>query len=324
MWGRYPAPGSIGGNTMYYDVHDYGDIFAGRVGRPTVSVIIPALNEAENLPHVLPRIPDWVDEVLLVDGYSHDGTVEVACDLRGQTRIVKQHGRGKGAAIRSGFAAARGDIVVLLDADGSTDPAEIPAFVGALLSGADFAKGSRFIQGARTDDMPLIRKLANGPLTTLANLITGAHYTDITYGYNATWRKHAGALGLDINGWANEIITNLRAARNGLRVVEVASYEHDRIAGQAKLVALPAGWTILKAMLREPFRKHPPPKDGLVTEQSILGLNKEHSGQPLVTWECDHEAADAQASASEPVGEPVLADEADWVDESLSPTEQAV
>src|SRR5262245_62878827 len=100
--------------------------FLLRPSYPRVSVIIPALNEAENLKYVLPRIPDWVDEVLLVDGNSTDATVAVARSLRPNIRIVQQQGRGKGAALRSGFASATGDIIVMLDADGSTDPAEIP------------------------------------------------------------------------------------------------------------------------------------------------------------------------------------------------------
>ena len=129
--------------------------------RQTLSVVIPARNEAENLPYVLPRIPAWVHEVILVDGNSTDGTVAVARELWPSIRIVRQQGSGKGAALRTGFAAATGDIIVLLDADGSTDPAEIPIFVGALLAGADVVKGSRFLQGGGTSDMPLHRKLGN-------------------------------------------------------------------------------------------------------------------------------------------------------------------
>ncbi len=219
--------------------------------RPSISIVIPALNEAGNLPFVLPRIPDWVDEVLLVDGHSTDGTVDVALKLRPDIRIIMQEGRGKGAALRTGFTAAAGDIVVMLDADGSTDPGEIPAFVGALLAGADFAKGSRFLQGAGTEDMPPLRRLGNRGLALLVNVLFGTHYTDITYGYNATWRRHHGKLAFEISGWACEIINNVRAARNKLRVVEVASFEYNRIAGEAKLQTFPAGWQILKAILRE-------------------------------------------------------------------------
>src|SRR5258708_5010549 len=82
-----------------------------------VSVVIPALNEVDNLAHVLPRIPLWVDEILLVDGNSTDGTPEVAKQLRPTVRVIYQEGRGKGDALRAGFAQATGDIVVMLDAD---------------------------------------------------------------------------------------------------------------------------------------------------------------------------------------------------------------
>ncbi len=223
----------------------------------TVSVIIPALNEAENLPHILPKIPHWVHEVVLVDGNSTDNTIDVARRLRPNIHIVRQDtGRkGKGAALRAGVNAASGDIVVLLDADGSTDPAEIPVFVSTLLAGADFAKGSRFLQGAGTTDMPFYRKVGNGCLVLLTNILFRTRYTDITYGYNAFWREDAALLAFEIDNWACEIVNNIRAARNGLRIVEVASHEYDRIAGQAKLQTWSAGWMILKAILRERFVK---------------------------------------------------------------------
>jgi glycosyltransferase involved in cell wall biosynthesis len=227
---------------------------------PSVSVIIPALDEAENLPYLLPRIPHWVHEIILVDGHSVDDTVAVACDLCPHIRVVTQDSKGKGAAIRSGVQSATGDIVILLDADGSTDPAEIWAFVGALLAGADFAKGSRFLQGAGTADMPLYRRLGNDFLVSFTNLLFGTHFTDITYGYNATWRHYASALALEIDGWASEIISNIRVARHGLRVVEIASFEYERIAGEAKLAAFSAGWTILKAIVRERFKRLTPDK----------------------------------------------------------------
>jgi hypothetical protein len=236
---------------------------------PKVSVVIPALNEAENLPYVLPRIPRWVHEVLLVDGRSTDDTVAVAQRLRPGIRIIEQEGRGKGAALRSGVAAATGEIVVMLDAVCSTDRAEIPAFVGALLAGADFVKGSRFLQGAGTADMPMHRQLANALLVTLANMLFRTHFTDITYGYNAVWNCRHDAMALEIDNWANEIVSNIRVARNGLRVVEVACFEHKRIAGEAKLQAFPAGWQILKAILGERLR---PLKPESLVETVVLPL----------------------------------------------------
>lgn len=217
----------------------------------SVSVIIPALNEAGSLPHVLPRIPQDVHEVILVDGHSTDETIEVARALRPDIRIVMQEGRGKGAALRTGFAAATGDIIVHLDADGSTDPAEIPAFVAALVAGADYAKGSRFAPGAGTDDMTPLRKLGNGFFVTLTNVLFGSRFTDITYGYNAVWRRHQDKLALEIDGWAHEIIGNIRTHRHGLRIVEVPSWEMPRVAGEAKLRTFSAGWSILLAIANE-------------------------------------------------------------------------
>lgn len=221
------------------------------LGPYRVSVVMPALNEAENLAHVLPRVPEWVDEVILVDGHSTDGTVECARRINPRIRIIAQEGEGKGAALRTGLEAATGDLVVMLDADGSTDPAEIPTFVGTLLAGADFAKGSRFLQGAGSADMSFTHFLGNWAFLTLANVLFGTRFSDITYGYNAVWRRHRRALALEVDGWAHEIVSNIRAVRNGLRVAEVASFEYRRIAGTPKLRAIPAGWQILKGILAE-------------------------------------------------------------------------
>ncbi len=220
----------------------------------TVSVVVPALNEASNLPHVLPRIPVWVHEVLLVDGHSTDGTVDVARRLRPDIRIVQQEGCGKGAALRTGFAAATGDIIVMLDADGSTDPAEIPFFVGALLAGADFAKGSRFLQGGGTADMPLYRKLGNWGLKATVRLLFGGHYSDLCYGYNAFWSRVLPRLNLDCNGFEIETMMNVRALREGLRIVEVPSFEAERVYGTSNLRTIPDGWRVLKTILGERFR----------------------------------------------------------------------
>jgi cellulose synthase/poly-beta-1,6-N-acetylglucosamine synthase-like glycosyltransferase len=118
-----------------------------RIESPTVSVIIPTLNEEGSLAWVLENLPPWVDEVVLVDGLSTDATELLARRLRPDARIVHQHRRGKGAALRAGFAAASGDIIVMIDADGSTDPREMGRFVGALKDGADFVKGSRHTDG---------------------------------------------------------------------------------------------------------------------------------------------------------------------------------
>ena len=223
-------------------------------GKLKVSVVVPTLNEAENLPHVLPRIPEWIDEVLLVDGHSTDNTIEVARALLPTIRVVYQEGRGKGAALRSGFAAATGDIIVMLDADGSTDPAEIPYFVGALLAGADFAKGSRFLQGGGTADMEFYRKFGNWALLRLTRSLFGGQYSDLCYGYNAFWARVLPALSLDCDGFEIETMMNVRALRAKLKVVEVPSFEAERIYGKSNLRTIPDGWRVLKTIFKEAFK----------------------------------------------------------------------
>jgi len=221
-----------------------------------VSVVIPALNEAGNLKYVLPRIPRWVHEVLLVDGESTDGTPRVAEQLLPGIRVVAQQGRGKGAALRSGFAAATGDIIVMLDADGSTDPAEIPAFVGVLLGGADFVKGSRFLQGGGTEDMPIHRQIGNRAFVMLVQLLIGGRFTDLCYGYNAFWSQTIRSLDLDGDGFEIETMMNVRALKAGFKVAEVASFEAKRVSGIARLQTIPDGWRVLKTIFRE-WRRAP-------------------------------------------------------------------
>lgn len=216
-----------------------------------VSVVIPALNEAENLPHVLPLIPTDVYEVILVDGRSTDNTEEVARKALPNIRIVQQLGRGKGDALRTGFAAANGEIIVMLDADGSTDPTEIPRFVGALLAGADFVKGSRFLHGGGTADMPYHRALGNMAFVAAVRLLFGGRYSDLCYGYNAFWKSAILYLELDGDGFEIETMMNVRALRAGFNVVEVPSFEAKRIYGDGRLRTIPDGWRVLKTIWRE-------------------------------------------------------------------------
>jgi glycosyltransferase involved in cell wall biosynthesis len=209
------------------------------------------MNEAENLPFVLPRISAAVHEVILVDGYSTDNTVDLATALLPDIRIVAQEGHGKGAALRSGFAAATGDVIVMLDADCSTDPAEIPLFVGALLAGADFVKGSRFLLGGGTADMPIHRQLGNRAFVLLTRILFGARYTDLCYGYNAFWVDVVDALQLSASGFEVETMMNIRAHRVGLRVAEVPSFEYRRKYGVGNLRTFADGWRVLKTIFAE-------------------------------------------------------------------------
>jgi len=251
-----------------------------------VSVLIPCLNEAENLPYVLPAIPHWVHEVVIIDDHCTDDTVEVAQRLMPNAVIVTNDlTPGKGNALRAGMAAASGDILVQVDADGSEDPAEINSFVGALLAGADYAKGSRFIQGGGTSDMPPLRRWGNLALTYLVRLLfRGTRFTDLCYGYNAYWAALAPTL-LDAEGFEIEAVMNLRAVRAGLKIWEVPSFEAERIHGNGNLVTFPDGWRVLKAIIRERFfpLQRVPEVSALVRPLSPAGLAVAEHAEPAPT-----------------------------------------
>lgn len=227
--------------------------------RPTVTVVIPTRNEARNLPYVAKRMPA-VDQIIVVDGNSVDNTVEVARQLWPDALIVNQTRRGKGNALACAFEVSTCDIVVMIDADGSTDPAEIPDFVGALVSGADFAKGSRFTSSGGSDDITQLRRVGNKGLNWLVNRLFGTGFTDLCYGYNAFWRHHLAVLDLprtDVqeaqwgDGFEIETVINVRVARNGLSIQEVSSFEGKRIYGRSNLNAVTDGIRVLRTIGRE-------------------------------------------------------------------------
>jgi len=234
---------------------------------PRVSVVIPALNEARNLPHVFSRLPAGLHEVIVVDGRSVDGTQAIARQLRPGARIITQTRRGKGNALACGFAAATGDIIAMVDADGSADPAEIPRFVGALLAGADYAKGSRFTAGGGSSDITRLRRAGNRLLNGLVNTLCRTRYSDLCYGFNAIWRCHLPVLGLDAesaapadgthlwgDGFEVETLINIRIAQADLKVTEVPSYEHSRIHGVSNLNAFSDGLRVLRTILVERYQ----------------------------------------------------------------------
>lgn len=218
---------------------------------PTISVIIPTRNEAPNLRYVLPRIPLIVSEVILVDGHSSDNSVALARQLHPGIRIIRQTGRGKGDALKAGFAEATGEIIVMLDADGSADPCEIPRFVQMLLAGFDFAKGSRFAHSGGSSDITGLRRLGNYGLRNLVNFFFKTRFSDLCYGYNAFWKYCLEYLDIDSDGFEIETLITLRLCRAHFKIVEVPSYEYQRIHGVSNLHTFRDGWRVLKTILRE-------------------------------------------------------------------------
>lgn len=231
---------------------------------PSISVVIPTLNEARNIPHVFERLPANIAEVIVVDGHSEDDTVAVAKRLRPDVHIVHQTRNGKGNALACGFAKATGDVIAMIDADGSADPREIPRFIDALTSGADFAKGTRFIQGGGSSDLTRLRSAGNRVLSAMVNISYGTHYSDLCYGYNVFWRRHLPVLHLDAesvlptgrnhlwgDGFEVETLIHIRVATAGLVVAEVPSFEYARLHGASNLSAFSDGCRVLRTILTE-------------------------------------------------------------------------
>ena len=236
-----------------------------RPAEPSVSVVIPALNEARNLPHVLSNLPEGLHQVILVDGHSVDDTVAVARACRPDIEVVTQTRRGKGNALACGFAVVTGDIIVMLDADGSTDPREIEAFVAVLVEGADYAKGTRFAEGGGSKDITAFRAWGNRRLNRLVNVLFGASYTDLCYGYNAFWTRLLPVLDLPAvhapsrvkqdmlwgDGFEIETLINIRVAEAGVRIREIGSVELARLNGRSNLNAVSDGIRVLRTALQE-------------------------------------------------------------------------
>jgi hypothetical protein len=237
------------------DAVPYGGPDRRATRKTKVSVVVPAMNEAKNIGHVLKQLPEGLHEVILVDGNSEDDTIEAARQAWPEIRVLVQSGRGKGDAFRTGFAAVTGNAVVMLDADGSADPAEIPSFIAALEAGADFAKGSRYLPGGGSTDITGLRSVGNKVLSGSANLLHGTHFTDLCYGYNAFWARCLPFIALDVPGFEVETLINLRIAGAGMKITEVPSYELDRISGDSNLNTFRDGFRVLGTILSEARRR---------------------------------------------------------------------
>ncbi|GAB48113.1 glycosyltransferase family 2 protein [Mobilicoccus pelagius] len=255
---------------------------------PTISVVIPTLNEARNLELVLPELPADA-EIVIVDGHSSDDTVATARRLRPDAVLVRQTRKGKGNALVCGFEAATGDIIVMFDADYSADPAEIPAFVDALKNGADFAKGSRCRPGGGSEDLTIIRGLGNRGLNLLSNVMLRSHYTDLCYGYNAFWADILPALrlphttearpGRDSRVWGDgfeiETLLTCRVVGAGLDVTEVPSVERPRRHGLSNLNAVSDGLRVLRTIVTEKLGRtdSQPVSDGTARHAETMRLS---------------------------------------------------
>jgi len=217
-----------------------------------LSVVIPTWNEAGSIGHVLRQL-DRFDDIVLIDGMSEDGTVAIARAVRPDVKVIERRPRGKGDALRAGSAAATGDVIVMMDADGSMDPSEVDVFVSMIAVGFDLVKGSRIACGGGSHDLTFVRWAGNRALCGLANALFHTDWTDLCYGYLAFRRDCLPRLALTADGFEIESQILANAALAGLRMAEVPSIEFPRLSGESHLNARKDGTRVLRTMLTARF-----------------------------------------------------------------------
>ena len=237
----------------------------------SVSLIVPAMNEAKTLDLVLEKVPAWVDEIIVIDGNSKDDTLDTAVRNSRVSKVYVQRSKGKGAALSLGFSLASCDLIAIIDADGSMDPQELARYLDHFPN-ADIVKGSRNpILDVGSEDLTLLRDFGNRILTNVCNLLFNQTWTDLAYGYAVVRKNSLEQLGLSSydnmgsvlghkaygQGFEIEALIFCRAANWNFKVVEVHSQEHRRISGSSNLRAIRDGFRVLAAIAIEKCRSRP-------------------------------------------------------------------
>jgi len=229
--------------------------------RQSVTLLIPTLNEIDGMREIMPRIdPAWIDQILILDGGSTDGTIEYARERGYQVHVQREPG------IRFGYREVlpliQGDVILTFSPDGNSIPEVIPTLVEKMNEGYDMTIASRYLAGAKSHDDSLLTGFGNWLFNRLINSFYGASYTDCMVIYRA-WRKALFTeLDLDkdeshsMEKWFGTIISiepllSIRAAKCKLKIAEIPADEPPRIGGVAKLQAFRWGGSYLCQVIRE-------------------------------------------------------------------------
>lgn len=225
--------------------------------RPSVTILLPAKNEEGGIDATFEALPvrrladlGYPVEILVADGRSHDRTRDVA--LAHGARVIQQLGTGKGRGVRSALDVAKGDYVVMLDADATYPARAIPAFLALLDDGFDVVTGSRFLGRIDAGAMKRLNRLGNRGLSWLATALYGRRCTDVCTGMWAFRRDLVRGLGLSSTGFEIEAELFARSARAGLRLVEVPIAYAQR-EGVTKLGSVGDGLRIGASLVRFRF-----------------------------------------------------------------------
>lgn len=222
--------------------------------KENISVVAVNLNEEHTIKEVLTNIPSYIDEVLVIDGYSKDKSPHIAKELG--FPVILQEGKGRGAAFKTGFKHAKGDILVMLSTDGNERSGDIDKLVKKIKEGHDLVIASRFGQG-KSHDVTAIRKIGNWGLTFLINVASGLSLQDSQNGFRAVRKTALDKMNISADGFDIEAEMTLKAGKLGLQVAEVPTIEDEREFGVSHLQTFRDGFRIFKRILKE-WKRNPP------------------------------------------------------------------
>lgn len=226
---------------------------------PSCTVVIPCRNEKGNIENAVRRLPDFAPglEILFVEGHSRDGTYEECCRVRDayphrDIRVLRQPGRGKGDAVRAGFAAARGDILMILDADLTVPPEAMPKFYNLLVTGrGEFVNGTRLVYAMEDKAMRRLNFLANRAFAALFSFLLNQRFTDTLCGTKALWRRDHAELAANRGYFGDfdpfgDFDLIFGAAKLNLKIVELPVRYAERSYGETQISRFRHGWLLAR------------------------------------------------------------------------------
>ena len=236
-------------------------------GNPSVTVLVPCRNEMGNIEDVVTRLPRFCHdlEILYVEGHSQDGTLAeikrvIAAYPQYDIKVMVQNGEGKGDAVRTGFAAARGDVLMILDADLTTPPEALPKFYQALINGkGEFINGSRLVYPMENDAMRFLNLSANLVFSWLFTWLLNQRFTDTLCGTKVLFRRHYVRIAEGRSYFGDfdpfgDFDLIFGAAKLNLKVIEIPVRYASRTYGETQISRFQHGWLLLKMVIFA-FRK---------------------------------------------------------------------
>ena len=217
------------------------------------TLFIPVLNEIESSQHIMPQVNrDWVDEILVVDGNSTDGTG--AYFEKEGYKVIYQKSKKLGGAYWEALEEATGDVIIPFSPDGNSIPETIPRLVDKMKEGYDVVIASRYREGAKSEDDDPVTAFGNWMFTRMANLLHGCNYTDLLVMFRA-FKKDL-FYDLDLTRTEHPYFEQellIRAHKHKLNITEIPADEPKRIGGTRKVSVLYNGSIILYAIWKELF-----------------------------------------------------------------------